>query len=69
MNIVLKKKPSPFLLGFASIIDVGDTLTQYTVYPNPEEEDKAAIASDWEAVGRDLRMAIHKYSIEDGKTR
>jgi hypothetical protein len=50
-----------FLLGMASAIDISATLDIYNVSSSPEEADRKAIASDWQAVGDDMRIAITMY--------
>lgn len=56
-------KPS-FLEGVARIFDFGGTLNTYYYLPSdedPRKSDARAIASDWEAVGRDMASAIGQY--------
>src|SRR5438067_12114515 len=44
-----------FLEGMASVLDIaGTSYHPPTQHLSPEEEDRLALASDWEAVGRDL---------------
>lgn len=49
-----------FLLGVASVFDLGATLNIYNDTP-VEITDYKAIQSDWEATGDDLRHALTKY--------
>ena len=44
--------------GIASILDFGDTLTEYNTANSPEQADVLALWSDWLAVGDDLRWAF-----------
>ena len=56
-------KPS-FLEGVARLFDFGGTLNTYYLVSSdedPREVDARAIASDWEAVGRDMSSAIGQY--------
>ena len=56
-------KPS-FLEGVARLFDFGGTLNTYYLVSSdedPREADARAIASDWEAVGRDMSSAIGQY--------
>ena len=55
---------SSFLEGIARIFDFGGTLNTYYLVSSdedPREADARAIASDWEAVGKDIADAIEKY--------
>ena len=57
-------KPS-FLEGMARLFDIGGTLDTYYYYlpdDNPQDADARAIASDWQAVGRDIAFAIDEFS-------
>ena len=55
-------RPS-FLRGVARLFDFGGTLNTYYYLQeeDPNEADARAIASDWEAVGKDIADAIEKY--------
>ena len=56
-------RPS-FLEGVARIFDFGGTLNTYyyeSTDEDPREADARAIASDWEAVGKDMANAIGQY--------
>ena len=45
-----------YLRGAASVMNLrGTTQHQYPMYPTPAEADAAALASDWRAVGDDMR--------------
>ena len=52
-------RPS-FIEGVARIFDFGGTLNEYNYdqFSSGAEADAAAIASDWEAIGRDMYDAI-----------
>jgi hypothetical protein len=51
-----------FLRGFASALDLrGNSLRQYRFRQHASDVDRAAIQSDWEAVGNDLRAALGEY--------
>ncbi len=47
-----------FLSGVARVLDLGGTLNSYNRSVSPEVADRLALASDWFAVGQDLRRAI-----------
>ena len=53
-----------FLLGVATILDMGSTMTIYNYDSSPSQADANAIASDWEMVGTDIKVAINKYRIK-----
>lgn len=52
--------------GLARILDVGGTFDDYNYSQSDTEADRAAIASDWYAVGSDLYRAIQKFSARVG---
>ena len=47
-----------FLTGFASAFDLGGTLVVYNESASPNEADARAIASDWNGVWQDLKIAV-----------
>ena len=47
--------------GVASILDFGDTLTEYNTANSPEQADVLALWSDWLAVGDDMWAALRAY--------
>lgn len=47
-------------VGFARLLDFSGSLTTYTYDHRPDQHDAAAIASDWNCVGGDIRVAIRK---------
>jgi hypothetical protein len=49
-----------FLEGVGRIVDFGGCLDMYNESETSEESDMAAIASDWWAIGDDLREEIMK---------
>ena len=55
-------RPS-FIRGVARLFDFGGTLNTYHYLQDedPAEADARAIASDWQAVGKDIADAIEKY--------
>jgi hypothetical protein len=57
-DIVLPSSQGSFLEGAARIFDFRNTLTRFKQYPTPAAADRAALASDWCAVGNDLRSAM-----------
>lgn len=56
---LLFARPS-FLEGFARIFDLGNNLNQYNEHRFPDDADVRAMRADWEAVGEDIRHAIHE---------
>lgn len=56
-------RPS-FLGGMASVLDIGGTLVEYNAALTPEQADAMALASDWAAVGGDLRTAMRDHLLE-----
>lgn len=60
----LYARPS-FLEGVARIFDFGGTLNEYNFSPTGQEADTAAIRSDWEAIGQDMRAAIEAFEREE----
>lgn len=63
----LYAKPS-FLEGVARIFDFGGTLNGYNDSPTGEEADAAAIRSDWEAIGQDMRNAVEAFEKEQANS-
>ena len=57
MGSYLFARPS-FLLGMASILDFGNTLTEYNYANDGDQADYLALRSDWYAVGADVKMAL-----------
>jgi hypothetical protein len=53
------KKPS-FFSGIARIFDFTGRIPIYDMCYNPEQADAEALASDWAAVGGDLRYAMNQ---------
>ena len=54
----LIKQHHNFINGLASLMDFSETTAGvYNLDTSREEADANAIASDWQAVGNDLRMA------------
>lgn len=51
-----------FLEGFSRNLDIMNTLSVYNSYDTNEDADTAAIRSDWNTVGSDLKNAIDKYA-------
>jgi hypothetical protein len=47
-------------LGFARLFDFSGSLTAYSYDHRPDQHDAAAIASDWQHVGSDIRVASRK---------
>jgi hypothetical protein len=49
-----------FLEGVGRVVDLGGFLTEYNYSPSPDAADAIALASDWAAIGMDMRTAIRK---------
>jgi hypothetical protein len=47
-------------LGFGRLLDFSGSLTTYTYINRPDQHDAAALASDWQHVGGDIRVACRK---------
>ena len=58
---------SSFLDGMAMIFDFGGTLHPQDYKDTGWEDDAAAIASDWVAVGDDLRSAISEFEHQESE--
>ena len=52
-------RPS-FVVGFGTILDWADTLTEFNKTVTPEIADSLALKSDWRTVGRDIFKAIEE---------
>lgn len=50
-----------FAKGAGRIFDFSQTIDQYNASDTSEEADLKAIKSDWEAIGKDMRVAIKSY--------
>ncbi len=60
-STVLFATPSLFE-GWARIMDMGDTLSEYNVPPSPEWADAMALWMDWYGVGDDIRAAMETHA-------
>ena len=47
-----------FLEGFARVLDLGDTFTEYNTSPDAAEADFLALRSDWRAIGEYFDTAL-----------
>lgn len=56
-------RPS-FWEGFGRLFDFGGTLNEYNRSVTPQQADYFAIASDWQAIGDDMRVAIGRFEDE-----
>lgn len=54
-----------FVSGLASVLDVGATLSHYNYSNSPEEADKSATYSDWQAVGIDILIGMDEWEKEN----
>jgi hypothetical protein len=57
---ILYARPSS-LEGVARTLDIGGVFDSYNPSRTPEEADRLATASDWFAVGSDLRRAAERF--------
>ena len=57
---------SSFLEGVGRLVDFGGGLDMYNESETPEEADASAIASDWWAIGDDLRDRIRSAGLTYG---
>ena len=57
LSTFLFARPS-FVEGIARVLDMGDTLTEFNQSLHGSQADRIALASDWMAVGCDIRDAI-----------
>ncbi len=65
---MLYASPS-FMGGIAATLDMGGTLSVYNDSESPELADAKALASDWFAVGEDMRGAMGTFEREHGKKK
>ncbi len=49
-----------WLSGAARLLDIGQLLNEYNFGLTSEQTDELAIASDWRAVGDDMRTAMYQ---------
>jgi len=50
-----------FFRGMARVLDLGGTLQIYNKYETANEADYAAILSDWQVIGNDIKISIQNY--------
>lgn len=55
-----------FLSGMARVLDIGARFDNYGSFQEPEVADAMAIASDWQAVGDDIRHSMKTFEQEEG---
>lgn len=55
-----------FLLGAASVLDMGATIDIYNTDSTPEEADYKALASDWNETGKDLNRGLIEFKEKYG---
>lgn len=56
---------SSFLTGMGRIFDFSNSYNNYNISETSTEADFKAIASDWNAVGEDLKLVINIYGGEE----
>jgi hypothetical protein len=59
----LYARPS-FLGGIASVLDLGDTLTEFNNSLTPEQADYIAIKADVQAIAGDMRQVAQELSAQ-----
>ncbi|MGH9802285.1 MAG: hypothetical protein ACRD82_18125 [Blastocatellia bacterium] len=47
-----------FLLGLATVLDFGSTLSIHRISDSPFSSDAKSLANDWGTVGNDIQKAI-----------
>lgn len=61
-SLTFRLTPRPsFWEGMGRALDIGGGLSVYNVSATSAEADYQAIASDWNMVGQDFRMAVREY--------
>ncbi len=60
----LYAEPS-FLDGMARLLDFAGTLNEYNSSLSGVQADRIALASDWRAIGDDLRLVIRNHGYEE----
>ena len=61
----INARPS-FIEGFARVLDLGGTLTEYNQSLNGEQADSIALTMDWCAIGEDFREAMKVLAPQTG---
>ena len=54
-----------FLEGFARVLDIGNTFTDYNTSSDPGEADFLALRSDWRAIGDDFYTVLAEYEADE----
>lgn len=55
-----------FLIGVATVFDMGSTMNIYSIDNSPEEADYKALASDWDETGKDLAKGLMEFKEKYG---
>lgn len=50
-----------FVEGMSRVVDLGATLQEYNTSETEHQADIEALRSDWQTVGKDLKVSIKKY--------
>lgn len=60
---------SPFVLGFARALDMVGSFNQPNPYrgENPAHADARSMASDWDAIGRDVLIVVEEMAEESNR--
>jgi hypothetical protein len=54
---LLYNRPT-FFGGMARCLDIGGTLREFNTSPTGQDADRIALASDWYAIGEDMRQTV-----------
>jgi hypothetical protein len=60
-SLWLRSRPFSFLEGATAVFDWSPLTDRYNVSPTPQTADARAMASDFYAVGDDMRAALAEY--------
>jgi hypothetical protein len=61
-NLTFRLVPRPsFWEGMGRVLDIGGGLSIYNSSATSADADCKAIASDWNAIGQDFKMAVKEY--------
>lgn len=60
---LFKNRPS-FVDGAVSLVDFSENASRYNINDTEKEADYDSLASDWLAIGSDMKTAIETYELE-----
>lgn len=59
----LRKNPLTFIEGVAAVLDLsGEIVEKYNTDATDNEADFHSLSADWKAVGKDMRIALERYT-------